>query len=75
MEALIDSLIGDVEGLARSLGTLCLLAVGIVCVVSFKNGNIRQLFSQFGLVVLGLVIIGASGVLAPIFIDFGKGIG
>lgn len=64
IENLVNDLAGQIAAIGGALATLAFIMLGIKAIMTFhKGGGLREVLSGGGVIFLGLMLIGAAGVL------------
>lgn len=64
MEEILRALAGQIAALGGIIATLAFICLGIKAILTFhKGGGLREILSGAGMIFLGLMLIGAAGIL------------
>ncbi|WP_026927250.1 hypothetical protein [Granulicoccus phenolivorans] len=76
MTEIIQNLSNQVATIGGALATLAFILLGIKAIVTFnKGGGLREVLSGGGVIFLGLMLIGAAGVLVGAIQAMAKALG
>ena len=76
MTQIIDNLSSQIAAFGGALATLAFILLGIKLIITFhRGGGIREALSGAGVIFLGLMLIGAAGILVGAIQQIVKGIG
>ncbi|GAB3622702.1 hypothetical protein GCM10027418_07840 [Mariniluteicoccus endophyticus] len=64
MEEILRALASQIAALGGIIATLAFICLGIKAILTFhKGGGLREILSGAGMIFLGLMLIGAAGIL------------
>lgn len=76
MDGIIENLSTQIAALGGALATLAFILLGIKLIITFnRGGGLREALSGAGVIFLGLMLIGAAGLIVGAIQQVVKGLG
>ncbi len=71
MQSLLDSIQNNLTTFSTTIAVIALVVLGIIAMVKFKQGAIRETLSGFGVIVLGILVISTAGAIVTTLMALG----
>jgi|GEM_PF-7050926 len=71
MQSLLDSIKNNLTTFSTTIAVIALVVLGIIAMVKFKQGAIRETLSGFGVIVLGILVISTAGAIVTTLMALG----
>ena len=71
MQSLLDSIKNNLKTFSTTIAVIALVVLGIIAMVKFKQGAIRETLSGFGVIVLGILVISTAGAIVTTLMALG----
>ena len=71
LQSFFNSLRDNITEISSTIAVIALIILGIIAMVKFKQGAIRETLSGFGVIVLGILLISASTAIVTMLMALG----
>lgn len=71
MQSFLNSIQNNLTTFSTTIAVIALVVLGIIAMVKFKQGAIRETLSGFGVIVLGILVISAAGAIVTMLMALG----
>lgn len=71
MQSFLNSIQNNLTTFSTTIAVIALVVLGIIAMIKFKQGAIRETLSGFGVIVLGILLISASTAIVTMLMALG----
>lgn len=71
MQSFLNSIQNNLTTFSTTIAVIALVVLGIIAMIKFKQGAIRETLSGFGVIVLGILLISAAGAIVTMLMALG----